>query len=54
VILPSRENRRCRAGHVVVAMGNHDVCNVGCRHSEDFFGGRDSVKTVPCSEVARR
>jgi Icc protein len=39
-----------KCGHVVVAMGNHDARNVGYRHFEDFFGARDSVKTVPCSE----
>ena len=39
-----------KCGHVVVAMGNHDARNVGYRHFEDFFGARDSVTTVPCSE----
>ncbi len=36
--------------HVVVTMGNHDARNVGYRHFEDFFGGRESVRTVAVSE----
>jgi hypothetical protein len=29
-------------GHVVVAMGNYDPRNVGCRHLEGFFGATES------------
>ncbi len=45
-----REFEECReflseleCPHVAVAMGNHDVRNVGYRHFEDCFGARDSV-----------
>ncbi len=36
--------------NVVVTMGNHDARNVGYRHFEDFFGGRDSITTVAVCE----
>jgi Icc protein len=36
--------------HVVVTMGNHDARNVGYRHFEDFFGARESARTVAISE----
>ena len=36
--------------NVVVTMGNHDARNVGYRHFEDVFGGRESVHTVELSE----
>ena len=36
--------------HVVVTMGNHDARNVGYRHFEDFFGGRESVRILPVEE----
>jgi 3',5'-cyclic-AMP phosphodiesterase len=34
-------------------MGNHDARNVGYRHFEDFFGARDSVRTVPLGGEGR-
>jgi Icc protein len=36
--------------NVVVTMGNHDARNVGYRHFEDFFGARESSRTVPFGE----
>jgi len=36
--------------HVVVTMGNHDARNVGYRHFEDFFGARESARTVAFGE----
>ena len=41
---------RLECGNVVYAMGNHDAKNVGYRHFEEFFGMRESSRTIAVPE----